>query len=81
MASKDLRPEQRLGRGINPKKIKMIFWAVGLLACSGGLYAAYHYASATEVMAHIRGGGHSALLLDQDAPDTPARLAEGDWLD
>ena len=27
----------------------MIFWAVGLLACSGGLYAAYHYASATEV--------------------------------
>lgn len=27
----------------------MIFWAVGLVACSGGLYAAYHYASATEV--------------------------------
>ena len=48
MASKDLRPEQRLGKG-NPKRIKMIFWAVGLLACSGGLYAAYHHASATEV--------------------------------
>jgi RND family efflux transporter MFP subunit len=48
MASKDLRPEQRLGKG-NPKRIKMIFWAVGLVACSGGLYAAYHYASATEV--------------------------------
>jgi RND family efflux transporter MFP subunit len=48
MASKDLRPEQRLGKG-NPKRIKMIFWAVGLLACGSGLYAAYHYASATEV--------------------------------
>jgi RND family efflux transporter MFP subunit len=48
MASKDLRPEQRLGKG-NPKRTKMIFWAVGLVACSGGLYAAYHYASATEV--------------------------------
>jgi len=48
MASKDLRPEQRLGKG-NPKRIKMIFWAVGLLACGSGLYVAYHYASATEV--------------------------------
>jgi multidrug efflux pump subunit AcrA (membrane-fusion protein) len=48
MASKDLRPEQRLGKG-NPKRIKMIFWTVGLLACGSGLYAAYHYASATEV--------------------------------
>jgi multidrug efflux pump subunit AcrA (membrane-fusion protein) len=48
MASKDLRPEQRLGKG-NPKRIKMLFWAVGLLACGSGLYAAYHYASATEV--------------------------------
>ncbi len=48
MASKDLRPEQRLGRA-NPKRTKMIFWAVGLLACGSGLYAAYHYASTTEV--------------------------------
>lgn len=48
MASKDLRPEQRLGKS-NPKRIKMIFWTVGLLACGSGLYAAYHYASATEV--------------------------------
>src|ERR1035437_9985942 len=48
MASKDLRPEQRLGKG-NPKRIKMLFWAIGLLACGSGLYAAYHFASATEV--------------------------------
>jgi cobalt-zinc-cadmium efflux system membrane fusion protein len=27
----------------------MIFWTFGLLACGSGLYAAYHYASATEV--------------------------------
>jgi HlyD family secretion protein len=58
MASKDLRPEQRLGRG-NPKRTKMIFWAVGLLACGSGLYAAYHYASTTEVeipVARVRKG-------------------------
>ena len=48
MASRDLRPEQRLGRH-NPKRVKMFFWAVGLLATGGGLYAAYHYASATEI--------------------------------
>jgi RND family efflux transporter MFP subunit len=27
----------------------MIFWAIGLLACGSGLYAAYHFASATPV--------------------------------
>ena len=27
----------------------MMFWAVGLAACGSGLYAAYHYAGATEV--------------------------------
>ncbi|MGD0498894.1 MAG: efflux RND transporter periplasmic adaptor subunit [Bryobacteraceae bacterium] len=38
----------------------MMFWAVGLLACGSGLYAAYHYGAATEV----------------DIPTQRARLAD-----
>jgi RND family efflux transporter MFP subunit len=48
MASKDLKPKTRLGKS-NPRRVKMITWAIGLLATGGGLYAAYHYTSSTEV--------------------------------
>jgi len=33
----------------NPRRVKIITWAIGLLACGGGLYAAYHYSVTTEV--------------------------------
>ncbi len=42
MASKDIRPKQRLGRS-HPRRAKFIAWMVGLLLCGGGVYAAYHY--------------------------------------
>jgi multidrug efflux pump subunit AcrA (membrane-fusion protein) len=48
MASKDKRPKQRLGRS-HPGRTKAIFWLLGLGACGGGLYAAYHYTGTTEV--------------------------------
>jgi RND family efflux transporter MFP subunit len=48
MASKDLKPKTRLGKS-NPRRAKIITWAIGLLATGGGLYAAYHYTSSTEV--------------------------------
>ncbi|MEI9974503.1 MAG: hypothetical protein WDO73_22145 [Ignavibacteriota bacterium] len=48
MPSKDRRPKTRLGKS-NPQRVKIIAWAVGLLACGGGLYAAYHYTGTTEV--------------------------------
>jgi HlyD family secretion protein len=48
MPSKDLRPKTRLGKS-NPRRVKFITWTIGLLACGGGLYAAYHYTSSTEV--------------------------------
>ena len=48
MASKDLKPKTRLGKS-NPRRVKIITWAIGLLATGGGLYAAYHYTSSTEV--------------------------------
>lgn len=53
MASREIRPDQRLGRS-NPKRIKMMFWAVGLLAIGGGLYAAYHYAAGGEVQIPVQ---------------------------
>jgi HlyD family secretion protein len=46
--SKEIRPEIRLGKG-NPKRVKMMFWAVGLVAGSGGIWAAYHFGAASEV--------------------------------
>ena len=58
MASKDLRPITRLGKH-DPRKVKAFFWAVGLLACGGGGYAAYHYGATTEVeipVARVRKG-------------------------
>jgi multidrug efflux pump subunit AcrA (membrane-fusion protein) len=48
MASKDRRPSIRLGKS-NPRRVKLIAWAIGLTACGGGLYAAYHYSTTTEV--------------------------------
>ena len=48
MASKDQRPKTRLGKS-HPRRVKIITWAIGLLATGGGLYAAYHYTSSTEV--------------------------------
>jgi hypothetical protein len=46
MASKDLRPKQRLGRS-NPRRVKIITWIVGLALGGGGLYAAYRYTGTT----------------------------------
>jgi HlyD family secretion protein len=48
MGSKDQRPKTRLGKS-NPRRVKIITWIIGLLACGGGLYAAYHYSATTEV--------------------------------
>ena len=48
MASKDLRPKQRLGRS-HPRRVKIITWIVGLTVGGGGLYAAYRYTGTTEV--------------------------------
>ena len=48
MGSKDQRPKTRLGKS-NPRRVKIITWAIGLLACGSGLYAAYHYTATTEV--------------------------------
>ena len=48
MASKDRRPNQRLGKS-NPRRMKIITWVVALALCGGGVYAAYRYNGATEV--------------------------------
>ncbi len=48
MASKDLRPKQRLGRS-HPRRVKIITWTVGLLLGSGAVFAAYRYTATTEV--------------------------------
>src|SRR5947209_19458971 len=48
MASKDLKPKQRLGKS-HPQRVKFITWIIGLLACGGGLFAAYRYTGSTEV--------------------------------
>jgi RND family efflux transporter MFP subunit len=48
MASKDLRPKQRLGRS-HPTRVKVITWIIGLTVGGGGLYAAYRYTGTTEV--------------------------------
>jgi len=48
MPSKDQRPKTRLGKS-NPGRVKAITWAIGLLFCAGGVYAAYRYTGTTEV--------------------------------
>jgi HlyD family secretion protein len=46
--SKDIKPKQRLGRPRSPRK-KIAGWSLALLACGGGVYAAYRYTGTTEV--------------------------------
>jgi HlyD family secretion protein len=56
--SKDLKPKQRLGR-IGSRKSRIIIWTVALLACGGGVFAAWHYTGTTEVevpVARVRRG-------------------------
>jgi RND family efflux transporter MFP subunit len=56
--SKDVKPKQRLGR-VNPRRQKIITWAVVLLMCGGGVFAAYRYTGTTEVevaVARVRKG-------------------------
>jgi len=48
MPSKDQRPKTRLGKS-NPRRVKIIFWIVGLSLCGGGVFAAYRYTGSTEV--------------------------------
>src|SRR5664279_2042135 len=48
MPSKDQRPTTRLGKS-NPRRVKIVTWAIGLLLCGGGVYAAYRYTGTTEV--------------------------------
>ena len=55
MASKDRRPNQRLGKS-NPRRMKIITWVVALVMCVGGVYAAYITRATTQVMIFIRRG-------------------------
>jgi RND family efflux transporter MFP subunit len=48
MASKDIRPKQRLGN-VHYRRRKIISWTIGLLLCGGGVFAAYRYSATTEV--------------------------------
>lgn len=48
MASKDLKPKQRLGKS-HPGRVKAIVWTGALLLFAGGGYAAYRYTGATEI--------------------------------
>ncbi|HUB78378.1 MAG TPA: efflux RND transporter periplasmic adaptor subunit [Bryobacteraceae bacterium] len=48
MASKDRRPKIRLGKS-NPRRARLVAWAIGLSVCGGGLYAAFRYSTITEV--------------------------------
>jgi multidrug efflux pump subunit AcrA (membrane-fusion protein) len=47
--SKDLKPKQRIGQTAGARRRRMIVWTVLLLACSGGVFAAYRYAGTTTV--------------------------------
>jgi RND family efflux transporter MFP subunit len=58
MASKDRRPNQRLGKS-NPRRFKIIMWTLSLGLCGGGVFAAYRYTGTTEVevpVARVRRG-------------------------
>ena len=48
MASKDRRPERRLGKS-HPKRTKAIIWSSVLILMGGGVFAAYRYTGTTEV--------------------------------
>src|SRR5215831_18731001 len=58
MASRDRRPDQRLGKS-NPRRMKIITWTLALGLCGGGVFAAYRYTGTTEVevaVARVRRG-------------------------
>src|SRR5437764_10973982 len=44
--SKDVKPKQRIGQKSSPKK-KILTWSILLFACTGGVFAAYHYGTTT----------------------------------
>ena len=44
--SKDLKPKRRIGRRGSPKK-RIVTWSILLLACAGGVFAAFHYGATT----------------------------------
>src|SRR5215472_4517852 len=48
MASKDLKPKQRLGQ-VHYRRRKIINWTVALLLGGGAVYAGYRYTSTTTV--------------------------------
>ena len=44
----EIRPQTRLGKH-DPRKVKVVFGLIGLLAASGVAYATYHYGMTTEL--------------------------------
>ena len=84
MASKDIRPKQRLGN-VHYKRRKIISWTIGLLLCGGGVFAAYRYSGTTEVEVPVarvrradfiisvrtRGDIKSARSMSLKAPQVP----------
>jgi multidrug resistance efflux pump len=58
MASKDIKPKQRLGQ-VHYRRRKIINWTLALLFCGGAVYAGYRYTSTTTVdvpVARVRRG-------------------------
>ncbi len=49
MASKGVKPQQRLGRVPRSRKKRFLGWVVALGVCGGGVLAAYRYGGTTEV--------------------------------
>jgi len=47
--SKDLKPKQRIGQTAGSRRRRILIWGVFVLACSGGVFAAYRYAGTTTV--------------------------------
>jgi len=47
--SKDLKPKIRIGQTAGSRRRRVISWIVVLLACGGGVFAAYRYAGTTTV--------------------------------
>jgi HlyD family secretion protein len=48
MASKDLKPKQRLGKS-HPGRVKAFTWTFAILVFAGGGFAAYRYTGTTEI--------------------------------
>src|SRR5579872_1933831 len=85
MASKDVKPKQRIGQRRSRKK-KIITWSVLLIACAGGGYAAYRYGSSSTkvdvpvakvrkaefvIAVHTRGEVRSVRAETLTAPQVP----------